>query len=100
MIHDAKNDIITHNSKNDMWFTSSLLFKSKHRPTASGDPLWEERIILLEAESELVAKRKAVQCGKAEEHQYKNQKGELVHWSFEGVGRLCQVDQAVLKDGT
>jgi len=82
-----------------MWFTASLLFKSQHQPAANGDPLWEEQIILLEATDELAAKQKAAQRGKAEEHEYRNQAGELVRWSFEQVERLCEIEGGELKDG-
>lgn len=83
-----------------MWFTASLLFKSQHQPPINRDPLWEEQIVLIEAEDESVAKLKAAQRGKAEEHEYRNQTGELVRWSFEHVERLCGIEEDVLKDGT
>ena len=83
-----------------MLFSASLLFKSQHEPPSSGEPLWEEKIILLEALDESAAQNKAAQHGKAENHQYRNEKGDLVSWSFVCVERLCQVDDTVLKDGS
>ena len=83
-----------------MWFTASLLFKSGRPAATDREPLWEEQIILLEAGDELAAEQKATQHGKAQEHEYRNQAGEFVQWSFERVERLCQVEASVLKDGT
>lgn len=82
-----------------MWFTASLLFKSEHQAASAGEPLWEEKIILVRAEDEAAAEGKAAQLGKAEEHEYRNQAGELVRWSFERVERVCQMEDDVLKDG-
>ena len=82
-----------------MWFTASLLFKSQHHP-ANRDSLWEEQIVLIEAEDELAAKQKAVKLGKTGELEYRNQTGELLRWSFEQVERLYEVEGNELKDGT
>ena len=89
---------MTHDFKNNMLFTASLLFKSEHEPPSNGEPLLEEKIVLLEAVDKTAAQNKAAQYGKAEEHQYRNEKGELVSWSFKCVERLCQVDDTILKD--
>jgi hypothetical protein len=83
-----------------MFFSGSLLFKSEHQPDSNPYPLWEECVILIEAENESDAKVKAAQHGKAGEHEYKNQAGELVRWSFERVERVCHIDKDALTDGT
>ena len=83
-----------------MLFAASLLFKSEHERPIVGEPLWEEKIVLLEAEDEAAAHNKAKQHGKHEEHQYRNEKGELVRWSFKCIERLCQIEDVALKDGS
>lgn len=83
-----------------MWFTANLLFKSQRQANVNEGSLWEEQIILIEATNEAAAKQKAEHHGKAQENEYRNQAGELVHWSFEQVERLCEVEDVTLKDGS
>ena|ERR1043166_7095937 len=84
-----------------MWFTASLLFRSDHRGARNAkEPLWEEQIILFDADDEPAAERKAAQYGQAQEHEYLNRDGELVHWKFVQVESVYQVDAPVLGDGT
>jgi len=83
-----------------MWFTASLLFRSDHPGAAKKkEALWEEQIVLLDAEDESVAERKAAQHGQTQEHEYRNLEGELVHWTFVQVESVCRVDASVLEDG-
>jgi hypothetical protein len=82
-----------------MWFAASLLFKSQRDDSSAEDPLWEEQIVLFEAENESKAAEKANQYGASTEHEYRNQNGQLVRWSFKQVERICKVE-AAFKDGT
>jgi hypothetical protein len=83
-----------------MYFTASLLFKSVHTPSDHEAPVWEEQIILFEAEDASAAERKAAVYGKAHEVEYRNQADELVHWTFERIERVCEIQDDLLKDGT
>jgi hypothetical protein len=83
-----------------MWFTASILFKSHGQLPLDGNLLWEERIVLVEAEDESSAERKAAKLGKAEEHEYLNQRGAAVRWTFEKIERICVIEGGLLKDGT
>ena len=81
-----------------MWYSASLLFKSERDGICAVEMLWEEQIVLIEAEDEVEAKQKATQYGAAKEHEYRNQKGESVRWVFKQIERVCEVDPT-LKDG-
>jgi len=50
--------------------------------------------------SENAAKRKTAEHGRAAEHEYRNQAGELVRWSFKQVERVCEIEEGVPKNGT
>ena len=79
---------------------SKLAFQIEASGQVDEGSLWEEQIILIEATNEAAAKQKAERHGKAQENEYRNQAGELVHWSFEQVERLCEVEDVTLKDGS
>ncbi|MCP4553581.1 MAG: DUF4288 domain-containing protein [Bacteroidetes bacterium] len=78
-----------------MYFSVSLLFKQ-----ISSNPLWEERIILIDADSEEDAHRKGELIGNQEAVSYKA-KGTIVEWRFECIERVyvIEVDNEV-KNGT
>ena len=82
-----------------MWFTASLLFNAECK-AAREKSLWEEEIVLFEAEDELAAASKAAAHGRSHEHEYTNDKGELVRWVFKHVERICPVESTALVDGT
>jgi hypothetical protein len=56
-----------------MWYSASLLFKSVHVPSDSRPPLWEESIRLIEAETEIDARKEAERIGRAEKVAYRAQ---------------------------
>jgi len=80
-----------------MWFTTSLLFKAE-RNDAQEDPLWEEEIVLFQAEDESAAELKAVAHGRSHEHDYTNDRGQRVRWTFKQVERICPVETTALVD--
>lgn len=83
-----------------MWFAASLLFVSQHVDQPSANPLWEEQIIIFQADDENTARRKAELRGRAEEHEYRNKENQLVRWRFERVERIYQIEADALDDGT
>lgn len=88
------------------WYTANLLFKSNRIPSKGANPFWEERFLLIEADSEEGARTEATQIGKAAEHQYKvsgAEKGEPpseLKWSFERIERVCEIEAQTLSNGT
>ena len=86
--------------RNSMWFSASLLFSSEYPGQSGVVPLWEEQILLLDAENEQAAKAKAETCGRTGEHEYYNAANQLVRWRFARVERIFQIESKALEDGT
>jgi hypothetical protein len=83
-----------------MKFSASLLFRAEHENDVPHETtLWQELIILIEAKDELQAEQKAANFGKAQQHDYKNEKEERVSWRFIQIERVCLIDAQVLEDG-
>src|SRR4051794_19878834 len=83
-----------------MWFGVSLLFKSSHVGNPDQNALWEERIVLINAESEAEARHQGELLGKAEEHDYVSAAGDQVRWTFELVERVYAIQAETLEDQT
>jgi len=85
-----------------MWYSASLLSKGTHREQKTGadDPLWEESIVLLQAESEADARQKAERAGMEEQMSFKAISGEVVDWDFVGVTKVHEILDQSLKEGT
>jgi len=83
-----------------MWYSASLLFISEHVGHPQSEPLWEERIVLVQAEGPTAAEQKARQIGKRGEHEYLNKAGCVVRWVFKQVERVHLIDSTKLEDGT
>ena len=87
------------------WYTVSLLLKSIHSPPSEFEPLWEERLVLVEAQTEEQAHQKGEKIGKEAEQEYgvdyKGSKvGEKAKWTFMQVASVCQIESESLLDGT
>ena len=77
-----------------MWFSANLLFQSAHEPgvmPGSENSVWEESVVLLEAESEQEAHLLALRMGQEREVSYKNVYGEMVSWRFDSIQALCEI---------
>ncbi|HYT88588.1 MAG TPA: DUF4288 domain-containing protein [Gemmataceae bacterium] len=83
-----------------MWFAVNLLFESVHAPQAQQESLWEERLVLLQAETETRAAAKGELLGREEEHEYESATGDRVRWTFRRVERVYPIDTEMLGDGT
>lgn len=81
------------------WFSASLLFRSVHNGIASDDDLWEERIVLINADSEENANKECLRIGKSEEHEYLVSSDSSVRWRFIQVERVCEIDGDIMVDG-
>ena len=82
-----------------MFYGVSLLFKSLHSVASDDDPLWEFRVLLIDAISEEEAELKGKQIGEASEETYEAQKGDMVTWKFIQVESVSEIDEEDLKDG-
>jgi len=84
-----------------MYFTVSLLFKAVHRKPENGDdPLWEESIVLIEADTEEDARVQGEMLAKEQEIEYEVKGGDSVVWQFELIERVFQIDNESLVSGT
>ena len=89
-----------------MWYAVNLLFKSTHKVDKKADPLWEERILLMKADTEEDAKTEAIEYGKKGEHEYSVGNGsadestDSIKWSFEQIERIFTIDDESLTSGT
>ena len=73
-----------------MWYAASLFFKSIHETEVEVPSLWEEIIVLVEADSQSEAKTVAEGIGRSKEHAYyvSNPHTHLLRWSFVQVERI------------
>ena len=81
-----------------MYYTASLFFRSEHDPIKM-HPLWEERLVLIQALSEEEAITNAETLGRCEEHEYRNEAGELICWRFAKVERIFPLEKVELRQG-
>src|SRR5438045_2480550 len=81
-----------------MWYSARLMFESD-RADLDGPRLQEVSIRLIEAENEAEAMSKAVALGKREQHEYRNEAGEIVHWRFIEVLEIQDLCEAEVYDG-
>ena len=84
-----------------MRFSVSLLFKCVKADAGDDPELWEERIVLLEADDEFEARSKAKDYAKHSEHSYIAATGQKVIWIFDRIDTLYTLlMQADLSDGS
>ena len=84
-------------------FVARIILESVHPDEPSHGPddkLFEDRIILIHAQSEDEARQKAKHFGKAAEHEYRNMYGNRVQWTFRGVLDILDVLDDVSQDGS
>jgi hypothetical protein len=75
-----------------MWFAVNLLFESIHPDHPENEFLWEERIILVRADTEEQARREGERLGKCEEQEYTAATGDLVRWVFRQVESVRAIE--------
>ena len=78
-------------------YYSAVVIFASDSPAAAYEPLYEEVVVLISAESEEQATEKAISYGKSHEHSYQNCYGETISVSFK---RLVAVKELLdeLKD--
>jgi hypothetical protein len=74
-----------------MWFAVNMLFESIHPGTPEYEMLWEERIVLVCADTEEQGRREGERIGKNAEHEYTAANGDLVRWVFRQVESVCAI---------
>jgi hypothetical protein len=82
-----------------MWFGFSLLFQSEQTPSVT-DPIWEESIIVLQADTLGEAKEKANLFASQREVQYQAANGDMVNWKFKEIFEVSEINNSIEPSGT
>lgn len=87
------------------WYTASIFLKSDHLTRPHISPLWEEKILMIEASSEMEAGQIAAKFGKDSECEYEvadgtpgNPPGRL-QWKFQKVERVTFIESDQFTSG-
>ncbi len=83
-----------------MLFGASLFFKSEHKDSSNSEPLWEESIILIEAEDDQAAQVHAENFGKQRQIGYESANGDFVSWTFMMVERIVPIEDQTVRSGS
>jgi hypothetical protein len=77
------------------WYSARLLFQSSTGET------YEDRVVLLSAESRSEAEGKAVRYGESARESYQNARGETITWTLETVLDIYEIQDParVFADG-
>lgn len=84
------------------WYGVSLLLEGIHDVDPPIEALWEEVIIVLQADNEVEARVKADGIGRAREHSYDvaGPTPHAVRWIFRHVERVCEIEGVGPIEGT
>ena len=82
-----------------MWYAIDLLLFGKREGRNIDPHLWEETIILVQAEDEQMAIKKGEIIGKRLETNYVSVTNERVFWSFDRIIMTYEIDSDVLEEG-
>ena len=88
------------------WYTASVFLKGDHLSRPQINPLWEERILLIQASSEEEARQEAARIGKDSECEYDVVDGKAGHppgrlrWNFHAVESVVGIEGEQLVSGT
>lgn len=83
-----------------MWYGVSIFMRGASAARPEEQQLWEESVVLFDADSEQDASDLAVQYGREAEHSYESATGELICWTFESVGSVHQLLCDKLESGS
>ena len=81
-----------------MWYAANIFMQS-HSEATDSNGLWEESIVLVDAESEAEAIDIAEIEGRSKESQYANADNRNVSWKFVKVERVCAIEATTLTSG-
>jgi hypothetical protein len=77
-----------------MWFGVSVWLEGCHENVANLPSLWEEVVLLIQAETEAEARTLAEASARDREHGYQVSKpsSHTLRWTFRGVSRTCEIE--------
>ena len=74
-----------------MWYSVSMLRKAVAVNRSDETVLWEEMILLMEADSADDAAAQAEPIGRMREHKYVSAEGDTIHWTFQRILSVCEI---------
>ena len=77
-----------------MWYSVSLLYRSESDEEPAASSLWEESIILVQADDEMQA-QKEVKKFICEPFSYQTVDGRQLRWVFDSIERVCEIDDLI-----
>lgn len=83
-----------------MWFGIELFFEGRNQTNPQEESLWEQRVLLLDAASEFVARVESERIGRESEHEYIAVNGGRIKWEFYAVGGLHKIDADTIANKT
>ena len=83
-----------------VWYGVRVAVEIRVADDPPGKRTYEDRVIVVRASSEAVARRKAERLTRADEETYRNSKGELVKWRFRDVVDSWLILDDDISDGT
>jgi hypothetical protein len=77
-----------------MWYGVSVWLEGCHEDGANLPSLWEEIVLLIQAETEAEARTLAGASAREREHDYRVSKPSrhTVRWTFREVARICEIE--------
>jgi hypothetical protein len=81
------------------WYAARVRFESTVGDGPNPRPLYEESIRIILGESIEDATARAEAIGRAAEHEYPNEAGEVVRWVFASVLEVQDLCESELQDG-
>jgi len=82
------------------WYAAILIFRGAAGPGWDDERRTERQLRLVRASDPDAAYERALRLGREAEHEYANEAGERVRWSFAGIAELLEIDDAELRDGS
>jgi hypothetical protein len=81
------------------WFSVETFFEGINLSMTNVASLWEQSIILVEAENNEIAKTNAKKIAIKNEHEYQAIDGSDMKWKFRDLGNVFEVDSESLMNG-
>ena len=76
-----------------MWFGASILMRGEAKGQPTDDWLWEENIVLFDADSEEHAGELAAQHGRGHEDSYTAVSGDEIRWVYDRVYSVFEIGE-------
>jgi hypothetical protein len=81
------------------WYVASLLFEATHSQPSLEEEIWEERHVLLSADTVESARQMASAIAAGPSVSYVGQDKDQVEWRFRQIERIYEIEQAELRSG-